>query len=101
MANDTMALLRGQIASFAGTTPGDGRPSQFATAEALFAARRGMRLASLVAGYGNGLCAGGEAGQRRIDETQRLMEAEGIRRPAGFIRLFAPALDGQVNAGGT
>jgi len=88
-AEDSVALLRGQIALLGGDR--STAAAAFATAEALFA-QRGMRLASLVAGHGQGLCVGGEAGRRRIDRTRRSMEEEGIRCPAGFIRLYAPAL---------
>ena len=91
MVADTVALLRGEIA----LVRRDARSAadHFAAAEVLFA-RRGMRLASLVAAHGRGLASGGDAGRLRIDQARELMQAEEIRSPAGFIRLFAPALDG-------
>ena len=91
MADDTVALLRGQIGLLRGN--GDAKPTEphFATAEALFA-QRGMRLASLVAGYGAGIIIGGDIGRRRADEALHRLRAETIRRPEGFVRLFAPGL---------
>ena len=90
-APDSVALLRGQIALLGGDRRAGA--AAFATAEALYA-QRGMRLASLVAGHGQGVCLGGEAGRRRIDSARRSIEEEGFHSPAGFIRLYAPALDG-------
>ena len=51
-----------------------------------------MRLASLVAGYGAGIMIGGDIGRRRADEALHRLRAETIRRPEGFVRLFAPGL---------
>jgi tetratricopeptide (TPR) repeat protein len=88
-AGDTVALLRGQLAFLGGDR--QAAAAAFASAEGLFA-QRGMRLASLVARHGHGLSVGGEAGRRLMDETRRLILAQEILVPEGFIRLYAPGL---------
>jgi eukaryotic-like serine/threonine-protein kinase len=86
---ETVALLRGQVELLRGNRAK--AAAQLSSAEILFA-RKGMKLLSTVAAYGQGLATGGHDGQARMADAWRGMQAEEIRRPDGFVRLFAPGL---------
>jgi hypothetical protein len=89
IAPETVALLRGQIELLRGNRAE--AAGHFSSAEILFE-RRGMKLVSAVAAHGQGVASGGRDGQARMDEARHRMLAEEIRRPEGFLRLFAPVL---------